>query len=69
MRHHFALELDEDIFDADSIVNRGRRDQDRQPVRRLRVGVGVLVRHAGATAGLERGRRAVQLGALDQRAP
>ena len=61
VRHHFAL--DEDIFDADSIVNRGRCDQDRQRVQRLRVGVGVLVRHAGA-AGLERGRRAVQLGVL-----
>ena len=68
VRHHFARELDEDVFDADSIVNRGRREQDRQRVRRLRVGPGVLVHHAGA-AGLERGRRAVQLGALDPRAP
>ena len=49
-------------------MNRGRREQDRQRVRRLRVGVGVLVHHAGA-AGLERGCRAVQLGALDPRAP
>ena len=68
MRHHFARELDEGVFDADSIVNRGRHEQDRQRVRRLRVGAGALVHHAGA-AGLERGRRAVQLGALDPRAP
>ena len=65
MRHHFALELGEDVFDADSIVNCGRREQNRQRVRRLRVGARVLVHHAGA-AGLERGRRAVQLGAFKQ---
>ena len=27
VRHHFALELDEDVSDADSIVNRERREQ------------------------------------------
>ena len=68
VRHHFARELDKDALDADSTVNRGRHEQDRQRVRSLRVGAEALVHHAGA-AGLERGRRAAQLGALDPRAP